>query len=45
MGGAASCTAYIIGAHRATPTDPILTASRVAITPFEAAKQAEMGNG
>tara|TARA_B100000768_G_scaffold145782_1_gene138722 strand:- start:1958 stop:2539 length:582 start_codon:yes stop_codon:yes gene_type:complete len=38
-GGAASCTGYVIGAHRAAPNDPILTASRTATSPFEAAKE------
>ena len=39
MAGSASCTGYIIGAHRAAPHDPILTALRTATAPFEAAKE------
>jgi len=42
---AASCTGYIIGAHRAAPTDPALAASRAATAPFEAALKAEEGRG
>ena len=45
MSGSASCTDYVIGAHRAAPHDPVLTAARAATSPFEIAKQAEMGNG
>jgi hypothetical protein len=36
MAGSATCTVYVIGAHRAAPHDPILTATRVATSPFEA---------
>ena len=39
MAGSASCTGYIIGAHRAAPHDPILTAARAATSPFESAKE------
>jgi hypothetical protein len=37
--GSASCTGYIIGANRAAPLDPILTAARAATSPFEAVKE------
>jgi|TARA_B110000444_G_C18667204_1_gene513503 hypothetical protein len=36
MAGSATCTGYVIGAHRAAPHDPILTAVRAATSPFEA---------
>ena len=36
MAGSATCTGYIIGAHRAAPHDPILRAARAATSPFEA---------
>ena len=43
MAGSATCTGYVVGAHRAAhraaPHDPILTAVRVATSPFEAAKE------
>ena len=39
MAGSASCTAYIIGAHRAAPHEPILTAARAPTSPFEVAKE------
>lgn len=39
MAGSASCTGYIIGAHRAASHDPILTAVRAATSPFESAKE------
>ena len=39
MAGSASCTAYLIGAHRAAPHDPILTAASAATSHFEAAKE------
>lgn len=45
MSGTAACTGYVIGSHRAAPTNPILTASRAAMSPFEVAKEAEMGDG
>ena len=35
MVGKASCTAYFVGAHRAAPHDPILTAVRAATSPLE----------
>lgn len=35
MSCSASCTGYVIGAHRAAPHDPILTAARAATSPFE----------
>ena len=38
IAGSAAFTAYVIGAHRAAPHDPILTASRAATSPFEATK-------
>ena len=44
-GAAASCTGYVIGAHRAAPNDPILAASRVATSPFESLLKAEEGAG
>lgn len=36
MADSASCTDYVIGAHRAAPHDSILTAARAATSPFEA---------
>ena len=36
MAGIIICTGYVIGAHRAAPHDPILTAARAATSPFEA---------
>ena len=36
MVGTIICTGYVIGAHRAAPHDPILTAARAATSPFEA---------
>lgn len=36
-GASMSCSGYDVGAHRAAPHDPILTAVRVATSPFEAA--------
>ena len=41
MSGSASCTGYVIGAHRAAPHDPVLTATRVAMSPFEASKRTD----
>ena len=38
IAGSASCTGYVIGAHRAAPHDPILIATRAATLPFEAVK-------
>ena len=38
ISGSATCTASIVGAHRAAPHDPILTATRAATSPFEASK-------
>ena len=38
IAGSVACTGYVIGAQRAGPHDPILTASRAATSPFEAAK-------
>jgi len=35
-----SCAGYVVGAHRAAPHDPILTAARAATSPFEAASNA-----
>ena len=37
MSGSMICTSYVVGAHRAAPHDPILTAVRAATSPFEAA--------
>ena len=42
MAGSAAFTAYVIGAHRAAPHDPILIATRAATSPFEAIKGADM---
>ena len=39
-GASMSFAGYIVGAHRAAPHDPILTATRAATSPFEAAKNA-----
>jgi hypothetical protein len=36
MAGSGTCTGYVIGAHRAAPHDPILTAVRATTSPFEA---------
>jgi hypothetical protein len=38
--GAAMCTGYLVGAHRAAPHDPVLTATRIATSPFEATAKA-----
>ena len=38
LSGSVTCTDYVIGAHRAAPYDPLLTAARAATSPFEAAK-------
>lgn len=43
MGAAASCTGYVVGAHRAAPDDPVLQASRVLTSPFENYLKAEQG--
>jgi len=37
MSGSMTCASYVVGAHRAAPHDPILTAARAATSPFEAA--------
>jgi len=37
--GSLACTSYVMGAQRAAPHDPRLTASRVATSPFESAKE------
>lgn len=37
MSGSMSCASYVVGAHRAAPHDPILTAARAATSPFESA--------
>jgi len=39
LGGSMACTGYVVGAHRAAPHDPILTAARAATSPFEAASK------
>jgi len=38
LSGSATCTGYVIGARRTAPHDPLLTATRAATSPFEAAK-------
>jgi hypothetical protein len=38
IAGCKRSTSYVIGAHRAAPHDPILTAARVATSTFEPAK-------
>ena len=38
LSGSATCTDYVIGAHCAAPHDPLLTATRAATSPSEAAK-------
>ena len=40
LSGSMACASYVVGAHRAAPHDPILTAARAATSPFEASKNA-----
>ena len=39
MSGSMACAGYVVGAHRAAPHDPILTAARAATSPFEMASK------
>ena len=39
MSGSMTFAGYVIGAHRAAPHDPILTADKAAISPFEQASK------
>jgi len=34
-----ACAGYVVGAHRAAPNDPILTAARAVTSPFEVASK------
>jgi hypothetical protein len=43
MSGSATCTGYVIGAHRVAPHDLILTVARAATSTFEAAKDGNAG--
>lgn len=45
MSGTAACTSYVVGAHRAAPHDPLLTALRTATSPFEATKDSAEAMG
>ena len=40
MSGSMACAGYVVGAHRAAPHDPILTATRAATSPVEVASKA-----
>ena len=42
MSGSATCTGYVIGAHRAAPHDPVLGAARAATAPFAKGNAAGM---
>tara|TARA_B110001452_G_C15039147_1_gene362954 strand:- start:54 stop:626 length:573 start_codon:yes stop_codon:yes gene_type:complete len=44
-GASMSCAAYVVGAHRAAPHDPILTAARAATSPFETASKNAAAQG